>query len=271
MKKWNLRNRIGLSAAAAGLGLLLTTNSIAQEKDDRPWEKTEVWKPVPAVVEPGEYVKAPAPSDAIVLFDGQNLDEWEMVGDGSEAKWIVEDGVMTVNKKTGNIQTKREFKDYQLHLEFKIPEDISGSGQGRGNSGVFLAGVGGGDGGYELQVLDSYENETYVNGMVGSIYKQATPLANAARKPGEWQTYDVVWKAPRFKEDGSLATPAMVTVVFNGVVVQNNFELKGETVFIGEPFYRAYDKAPIKLQSHGDPSEPISFQNIWVRDLTPQE
>jgi Domain of Unknown Function (DUF1080) len=229
-------------------------------------EDTEVWQPVPKVVTPGATCTAP-PSDAIVLFDGKNLDDWVSTRDKSPAKWIVADSVLTVNKAAGNIETKRTFKDYQLHIEWKIPANITGTGQARGNSGVFLASTGSGDAGYELQVVDSYENKTYVNGQAGSIYKQAIPLANPSRKPGEWQIYDVAWTAPTFNADDSLKTPAYVTVFFNGVLVQNHFELKGETRYIGQPFYKKYDSAPIKLQAHGDKSEPISFRNIWVREL----
>ena len=229
-------------------------------------EDTEVWQPVPKVVTPGATNAAP-PSDAIVLFDGKNLDEWVSTRDKSPAQWIVADGVLAVNKANGNIETKRTFKNYQLHIEWKIPKNITGSGQARGNSGVFLASTGPGDAGYELQVLDSYNNPTYVNGQAGSIYKQAIPLVNPNRPPGEWQTYDVVWTAPLFNADGSLKTPAYVTVFFNGVLVQNHFELKGETLYIGQPSYKKYDSAPIKLQAHGDHSEPISLRNIWVREL----
>ena len=231
-------------------------------------QDTEVWEPVPKIVTPGITDSAP-PSDAIVLFDGKNLDEWVSNRDKSPAKWFVADGVMTVNKAqgVGNIETKRTFKDYQLHVEWRIPENITGTDQGRGNSGVFLASTGPGDAGYELQVLDSYNNKTYVNGQAGSLYKQAIPLANPARKPGEWQTYDVTWTAPRFNDDGTLKTPAYATVIFNGVLVQNHFELKGETLYIGKPYYKKYDTAPIKLQAHGDKSEPVSFRNIWVREL----
>lgn len=229
-------------------------------------EETEVWEPVPKVVTPGANNTAP-PSDAIVLFDGKNLDEWVANKDKSPAQWKVADGVLTVDKTTGNIETKRSFKNYQLHIEWKIPANITGSGQARGNSGVFLASTGAGDAGYELQVLDSYDNKTYVNGQAGSIYKQAIPLVNPSRKPGEWQTYDVVWTAPTFEADGSLKTPAYVTVFFNGVLVQNHLELKGETRYIGKPYYKAYSAAPIKLQAHGDHSEPDSFRNIWVREL----
>ena len=231
-------------------------------------EETEVWEPVPKVVVPGANNAAP-PSDAIVLFDGKNLDEWVQNRDKSPAKWTVGDGVVTVNKAkdSGNIETKRTFKNYQLHIEWKVPADITGSSQGRGNSGVFLASTGSGDDGYELQVLDSYQNKTYVNGMAGSIYKQAIPLANPCRKPGEWQTYDVIWTAPTFNGDGSLNTPAYVTVLFNGVLVENHFELKGETRYIGKRFYKPYTCAPIKLQAHGYKSEPDRFRNIWVREL----
>ena len=255
------------------LGLLVTslaaqqapTQGAGATQKPRP-EDTEVWEPVPKVVQPGASTTA-APADAIVLFDGKNLDQWVSVKDKSPAQWNVADGVFTVNKATGNIETKRSFKNYQLHLEWRIPEKISGEGQGRGNSGLFLASTGAGDGGYELQILDCYQNKTYVNGQAGSIYKQAIPLVNACRKPGEWQTYDVIWTAPTFNADGSVKTPAYVTALHNGVLIQNHFELKGETLYIGKPVYKQYDSAPIKLQAHGDKSEPISFRNIWVREL----
>jgi hypothetical protein len=231
-------------------------------------QDTEVWKPEPPVVTPGPAVSEAPPSDAIVLFDGTNIDQWVVAGSDKPATWTVVDGTMKVNKRGGNIETKRKFKDYQLHVEYKIPEEITGTGQGRGNSGVFLASTGGGDAGYELQVLDNYNNKTYVNGMAGSIYKQSIPLSNPCRKPGEWQYYDVAWTAPRFKADGSLESPAYATVFFNGVLVDNHFELKGETLYIGQPKYKAFDGAPIKLQAHGDGSAPISFRNIWVRELS---
>jgi hypothetical protein len=229
-------------------------------------EDTEVYEPVPPIVTPGVADSAP-PSDAIVLFDGKNLDEWVNVKDKSPAGWIVADGVLTVNKAAGNIETKRKFKNYQIHLEWRIPTNVTGTDQARGNSGLFLASTGSGDAGYELQILDNYNNKTYVNGQAGSVYKQGIPLANPARKPGEWQTYDVIWTAPTFNADGSVKTPAFVTAFFNGVLVQNNFQLQGETLYIGQPSYKAYESAPIKLQAHGDPSPPISFRNIWVREL----
>ncbi len=244
----------------------ITASLAAQEQAKPKPEDTEVWTPVPKIVTPGATCNAP-PSDAIVLFDGKNLDEWVSAQDHSPAQWIVHDGIVTVAKKAGNIETKRRFKDYQLHLEFQIPANITGSGQARGNSGVFLASTGPGDDGYELQVLDSFNNTTYVNGQAASIYKQSAPLVNPNRPPGDWQTYDVVWTAPTFNEDGSLKTPAYVTVLFNGVLVQNHFQLQGQTLYVGKPFYKAFDSAPIKLQAHGDKSEPISFRNIWVREL----
>jgi Domain of Unknown Function (DUF1080) len=232
------------------------------------WKVHDMERPRAPKVTPGPLTNAAPPSDAIVLFDGKNLDEWVSNKDKSPARWTVADGVLTVNKAGGgNIETKRTFKNYQLHIEWKIPENITGTGQARGNSGVFLASTGPGDAGYELQILDSYHNKTYVNGQAGSIYKQAIPLANPSRKPGEWQTYDVVWTAPTFNSDGSLKTPAYVTVLFNGVLVQNHLELKGETLYIGRPLYKKYDTAPIKLQAHGDKSEPVSFRNIWVREI----
>ncbi|MDE3162410.1 MAG: DUF1080 domain-containing protein [Acidobacteriota bacterium] len=255
------------TAVFAGIACAPISGLLAQQSAEKPRpEETEVWKPVPPVVTPAT-TPGGAPSDAIVLFDGKNEDEWVSAADHTPAQWTVHDGILTVSKGTGNIETRRRFKNYQLHLEFRIPENITGSGQARGNSGVFLASTGPGDAGYELQVLDNYQNETYVNGMVGSLYKQAIPLVNAARKPGEWQTYDVAWTAPVFDAEGKVVRPAYVTVFFNGVLVENHFELQGETLYIGKPFYKAYDRAPIKLQAHGDKSEPISFRNIWVREL----
>ena len=226
---------------------------------------TEVWKPVPVIVTPGR-TNADPPSDAVILFDGKNLDAWVSARDSSPAKWVVAGGVVTVNKPSGDIRTKRSFTNYQLHIEWRVPENITGSDQARGNSGVYLASVNGG--GYELQILDSYNNTTYVNGQAASIYKQFPPLVNAMRKPGEWQIYDVVWTAPKFKPDGSLASPAYVTAFHNGVLVQDHVALKGDTKYIGLPEYKQHGPAPILLQAHGDPSPPISFRNIWLRELT---
>lgn len=258
--------KVGVAAVVFAAVAMVSAPLFAEQAAKPNPAATEVWSPVPRVVTPGK-VNADPPSDAIVLFDGKNLDQWVSAQDHSPAKWLVSGGVLTVNKAAGNIETRRSFRDFQLHIEWRIPKDITGSGQARGNSGVFLASTGPGDDGYELQVLDSYKNSTYVNGQAASIYKQGPPLVNAARKPGEWQTYDVVWTAPRFRSDGSLESPAFVTVFWNGVLVQNHFQLKGQTLYIGKPFYKAYSEAPIKLQAHGDPSQPISYRNIWVREL----
>ncbi len=253
------------------LFVLTATAAFAQQPAEPPKmtpQMTEFWEPVPKVVTAGKTNDLP-PSDAIVLFDGKNLDQWvSSKNPQSPAGWTVANGVFTVKKGTGNIQTKQSFGDYQLHIEWQIPEKITGEGQARGNSGLFLASTGEGDAGYELQVLDSYNNKTYTNGQAGSIYKQHRPLVNSMRKPGEWNVYDVVFTAPRFKEDGSLFTPARVTVLHNGVLIQNNTELRGPTQYIGLPEYKkAHGKSQIKLQDHGDPSEPISFRNIWIREL----
>lgn len=230
-------------------------------------EDTEVWANVP-IVTPGAYVPAPPPSDAIVLFDGRDLSQWASVKDGGPADWRVHDGVVTVVKGGGgNIETRRKFGSYQLHLEWQVPEGIVGEGQARGNSGVFLASTGKGDLGYEVQILDSYQNPTYANGQAGAIYKQFVPLANPIRPPGAWQSYDIVWTAPRFRADGAVERPAAVTVLMNGVLVQDHVLLKGPTVWLGQPAYSPHGDLPIKLQSHGDPSAPISFRNIWVRPL----
>jgi hypothetical protein len=266
--------KILASAVAASFVLLLACEPSARaqvrvaENAPEPTDPkaTEQWQPVPPVITPGSTAGA-APSDAIVLFDGHNLDQWETVKDGSPARWKVHDGVVTVDKSTGNIQTKQHFKNYQLHLEWLEPEGLTGEGQLRGNSGVFLASTGKGDEGYEVQILDSFNNKTYVNGQAASVYKQAPALVNAMRPQGQWQVYDIVWTAPVFAADGALKSPAYVTVLHNGVLVQNHRELAGETTYIGKPKYKPYADAAIKLQAHGDPSPPISFRNIWVRRL----
>jgi hypothetical protein len=266
MKSRQLKIRQYLALAAPlALGFYCISPAVAQSPPGDP-KATEQWEPVPPVVTSGAKAGAP-PSDAIILFDGRNLDQWVATKDHSPARWKVQDGVMTVDKSVGNIETKQLFRDYQLHLEWRIPKGITGEGQLRGNSGLFLASTGPGDAGYEVQILDSWNNKTYVNGQAASIYKQAAPLVNAMRPPGEWQTYDVVWTAPIFETDGSLESPAYVTVFHNGVLVQNHFQLAGETVYIGKPAYRPYQRAAIKLQAHNDPSAPISFRNIWVREL----
>ena len=217
---------------------------------------TEVWTPEPRLVTPGEGTQAP--SDAIVLFDGKKLDEWLSAKDSSAAKWEISEGAMTVKPGTGDIITKRNFSDFQLHLEFSTPEIVKGEGQGRGNSGVFLQNR------YEVQVLDCYQNRTYSNGQTGAIYKQSIPLVNACRKPGAWQTYEILYTAPRFNQDGILLTPAYVTVLHNGILIQNHVAVKGTTEYIGLPKNEAHGKGPLKLQDHGD---LVRYRNIWVREL----
>jgi hypothetical protein len=253
--------------AVLASALLFNSSLMAQQPAKPKPEDTEVWGPVPkAVAASPQFL--PPPSDALVMFDGKDLTQWVSADDRNiPAKWKVAGGIFTVDKAAGNIETKRTFTNYQLHLEWRVPAGITGTGQERGNSGVFLASLGKGDLGYELQILDPYQNKTYTNGMAGSIYKQLIPLANPTRKPGEWQSYDVLWTAPTFKADGSVQFPARVTVIFNGVVVQNNVALAGPTIYEGKPKYQQHGPAPIKLQAHGDPSEPISFRNIWVREL----
>ena len=218
---------------------------------------TEVWKPEARVITPGMGTKPP--SDAIVLFKGMSFSEWISAKDSSVVKWYLNsDSSATVLPQAGDIVTKRAFGDCQLHIEFRTPVAVKGEGQGRGNSGIFLQNR------YEVQVLDNFENRTYSNGQAGSIYKQSIPLVNACRKPGEWQTYDILYTAPRFNTDGVLVAPARVTVIQNGVVVQLNTEIKGTTEYIGLPKYEAHGKAPIRLQDHGD---LVSYRNIWIREL----
>lgn len=220
-------------------------------------EETEVWEPVPKKVRPGAAA-AQAPADAIVLFDGTSANKWESVKGGA-ARWTVANGALTVVPGTGDIRTKEQFGDVQLHVEWRTPVlPPEKQGQDRGNSGIFLQEL------YEVQVLDSLENRTYSNGQAGSIYKQHIPLVNAAKPAGEWQTYDIVFIAPRFNEDSSLISPARITVFLNGVLIQNNVELKGPTTYIGEPKYSAHGEAGISLQDH---DHLVSFRNIWVRRL----
>ena len=244
---------------------------MAQAQQKAKPEDTDVWEPIPKAVTPAKIRFEGAPSDAVVLFDGKNLDQWVLTSDRDKpADWTVKDDILTVSKHSGNIETRQSFSNYQMHIEWCVPGNITGSGQGRGNSGVFLASLGKGNAGYELQVLDSYnnENKTYVNGQAGAVYKQFIPLVNPALKAGEWQAYDLIWTAPVFNEDGSLKSPARITVFFNGVLVQNNVSLLGPTLNAGKPSYdKKHGPEPIKLQAHGDKSEPISFRNIWVREL----
>lgn len=224
-------------------------------------EATEFYEPVPPRVEP--YSQDGAPSDAIILFDGSGFDEWIMTKDSTEVVWhLNNDGSMTVKDKTGLIQTKRNFGDIQLHIEWRSPADVQREGQNRANSGIFLDGL------YEIQVLDNNDNPTYVNGQVGSIYKQHIPLAMASVPTGEWNTYDVVYHAPVFNDEGKKIKSGTITLLHNGVLVQDHVELKGTTPYIGYPKNPPHGNGPILLQDHGDNSR-VSFRNIWVRELKP--
>jgi len=236
-------------------GAAITVASVNLPAERTPAD-SEVWEPEPA------HVATPsnaAPSDAIVLFDGTGLSEWESI-EGGDAPWLVEEGgVLTVVPHGKDIRTKRSFGDAQLHIEWRTPIYTEPkTGQGPGNSGVFFQDR------YEVQVLDSYENKTYANGQAAAIYKQAIPLVNASRAPGEWQTYDIIWKAPRFSRGGGLISPARITVLHNGVLVQNNVTLAGQTEYLVPPSYCPHGPAPLRLQDHG---EPVSFRNIWIREL----
>jgi hypothetical protein len=216
---------------------------------------TEVWEPVPRLVE--SKANHLPPSDAIVLFNGSDLSQWAH-RNGDPVKWKLEDGAMTVVGGTGSIFSKEKFGDCQLHLEWRTPSVVVGEDQGRGNSGVFLQNR------YEVQVLDNYNNKTYSNGQAGSIYKQSIPLVNACRAPGEWQTYDIIYKAPVFNEDGIKVSSAYITVLHNGVLIQNHTEIKGTSEYIGLPKNIAHGEDSIQLQDH---SNPVSYRNIWVRRL----
>lgn len=242
-----------LSISLVLFGLL----AFAQEEERKmhPYV-TEVYLDVPMVT-PGD-MDAP-PSDAIVLFDGKNLSEWKKDGKDSLPGWKIDKGELLVVAKKGGIETKRSFGDIQLHIEWMSPVMKGESGQGYGNSGIFLMGK------YELQVLNSNGNETYSNGQAGSIYKQHAPLVNASKAPGTWQKYDVIFTAPKFSEKGTLISPARITVLHNGVLIQNNAAILGGTTFTGMPKYSKHDgKLPLALQDHGD---PVRYRNIWIREL----
>lgn len=243
-----------LTCLLALIGLVSVAQQTPRESLDP--KVTEVWEPRVTKVTPGTNA-GEAPSDAIVLFGGKDLNDWTSLN-GDPTKWEVKDGAFTVTPGTGDIKTKRTFGDFQLHIEWRAPSVIKGEGQGRGNSGIFLQER------YELQVLDSYESQTYSNGQAGSIYKQSMPLVNANRKAGEWQVYDVIYTAPRFSENGRVLIPAYITVLLNGVIVQNHTQITGPTEYKGLPVYVSHGKASLKLQDHGD---LVSYRNIWVREL----
>jgi hypothetical protein len=240
-----------LPVVIGAIGLLVGVALAASRSCGQEYLPGIEW-PKPAIVTPGEK-PGDAPSDAVILFDGKDLSAWE----GAE-RWKIEDGAMVVGG--GEIRTKQSFGDCQLHIEWSAPTEVRGEGQGRGNSGIFF-------GPYELQVLDSYDNETYYDGQASAIYKQTPPMVNAMRKPGEWNVYDVIWTAPRFNDDGTLASPAFITNIHNGVVTLNHFQLLGDTPFHRPPQYAKHTvEQPIKLQDHGN---PVRFRNIWIREVKP--
>ncbi len=230
----------------------------ATEKEPTDPSETEIWKPIPPKI---SVNKKGVPSDAIVLFDGSNFKEWTHSKDGSAVKWhLNSDGSMTVKDKTGDIQTKRSFGSVQLHLEWKSSPKNTAKGQARSNSGVFLQDR------YEVQILDNNQNPTYVNGMVASVYKQSIPLAMASVPTGMWNVYDIIFHAPQFDSKGNKSKSGTITVLHNGILVQDNFKIKGTTEYIGCPKNNAHSKAPIKLQDHRDKSG-VSYRNIWIRNL----
>ncbi len=218
---------------------------------------TEVWHPVPRIV--STIQPNNVPSDAVVLFDGNNLEQWMSDKDGTKAMWDVKDGIITVKPGSGDIKTKEKFGSCQLHIEFRTPSKTDGlASQQRGNSGLFFQEK------YEVQILDNYQNPTYSNGQCASVYKQSIPLVNACKGPGEWQTYDIAFTAPSFNKDGVKVASGFVTVFHNGVLVQNHTEIKGTTEYIGLPKNDAHGNGSIKLQDHGN---TMSFRNIWLRNL----
>jgi hypothetical protein len=215
-------------------------------------------RPRPAIVTPGAFIAMPPPSDALVLFDGTGLGGWADAN-GGMARWRVIDGAFEVVPRTGPIVSRDSFGDVQLHIEWMSPAPPRGRDQDRGNSGIFFMGR------YELQVLDSHDNETYADGQAAAVYGQYPPMVNASRPPGVWQSYDVVFRRPRFDAAGRVLSPARMTVLHNGILVQDNVELVGPTGHTTRPPYEAHaDRLPLSLQDHG---HPVRFRNVWVRDL----
>ena len=245
------------------LGLFVTLSVARSAAPDPNWLGHDRERPLPPVVKPGTFSTQDQPgvppSDAIVLFDGKDNSQWVAM-DGSPTKWVVKDGVLECVPGSGYVRTLQSFGDCQLHIEWAAPTPPEGTSQGRGNSGVFF-----GVNRYEIQVLDSHENKTYADGSAGSVYNQYPPLANVTRPPGQWQTYDIIWTAPRFDTEGKLLAKARMTAFLNGVLVQNNVELTGPTAWIGRPPYQAHpERLPIAMQDHGN---PVRYRNIWVREL----
>ena len=249
-----------LSALVSGF-LLVAVSAAAQDLGE--WAIHDEKRPQPRVVDPGTESTAEQPgrppSDAIVLFDGNDLSQWRAQKTGAPAPWKVENGYVEVVPKSGGIETAASFGDCQLHIEWAAPSPPVGSGQDRGNSGVFLMGQ------YEVQVLDSYQSQTYPDGQASALYGQYPPLVNATRPPGQWQTYDIVFRAPRFSADGALVRPARLTVIHNGVLTQDARELTGPTAHKARPAYKMHAaKLPLGLQDH---DHSVRYRNIWIREL----
>ncbi len=276
-----LRSTLSLMLLLTGLSVLAQEIPVIDwEELDKtsPWKATEQWEPVPQKVTPGFFTTPP--SDAIILFDGRDLSQWHnpkypygvrmdhvkgiLAAKAKDTEvfpptWTVKDGTIIVKPGTGHLETNQAFGDVQLHIEWLAPVDEGKKDQGYSNSGVFFMGL------YEVQILNSYENKTYPNGQAGSLYKQHIPLVNASRPPGEWQSYDIVFDAPEFHDDGQLKAPAYITVFHNGVLIQNHVELKGPCIYIGEPSYTQHPaKLPLLLQDHGN---LVRYRNIWLREL----
>ncbi len=241
------------------LGVIPITAS-GQGVPSIPWAPHDSTRPLPPVVRPAPQLAALfPPSDAVVLFDGAALLGWRAARDSAAAGWRVVDGALEVAPGTGDIETRQGFGDCQLHIEWMAPSPRSGEGQEPGNSGVYLMGR------YEVQVLDSYQNRTYADGLAGAVYGQYPPLANPSRPPGEWQSYDIVFRRPRFSPQGRLQTPAYVTVIYNGVLVQDHVALTGPTSHRRRPPYEAHpDRLPLRLQDHG---QRVRFRSVWIRNL----
>ncbi|MFI5185337.1 MAG: DUF1080 domain-containing protein [Chitinophagales bacterium] len=248
-----MKNKIFLLSLVS----VVSINMNSQVREGGDPKLSDVWQPVPKVISPGKTPQE-APSDAIVLFDGKDFSQWQSAK-GGDVRWKLKDGYMMVDSGTGDIITKQSFGDCQLHIEWRTPEVVKGNSQERGNSGIFLMSL------YELQVLDNYNNRTYSNGQAGAVYKQSMPLVNVCRPPGEWQTYDIIFTAPKFNSDSTLKSQARITVLQNGVLVQNNFAIWGSTENIGIPVYKmTLEKLPLKLQDHHN---PVCYRNIWIREL----
>jgi hypothetical protein len=260
------RNRAGLLAAVIAVVVAVAGSvalAVVAADGGKKWKVHDEDRPRPKIVTPGSestpQQPGKPPSDAIVLFDGKDLSKWKSARGGGTPGWKVENGELVIVARSGDILTTEQFGDCQLHVEWAAPTPAQGASQGRGNSGIKLMGR------YEVQVLDSYENQTYADGQAGSLYGQTPPLVNASRPPGQWQTFDLIFHAPRFSDDGKLTRPGTVTLLHNGVLVQDHAELTGATGKAQAGYSKHAEKLPLLLQEHGN---PVRYRNIWIRPLT---